>query len=61
MLVGILKIIFGKVVGLDKIPAEKREKFWEKLGEYSVKLAGEMAEGATRGAVEGAKNGNGTF
>lgn len=51
MLVSILKLIFGKIVGLDKIPETKRDEFWKKLGAYSTQLAGEMVEGAARGAA----------
>lgn len=56
MIVAILKVLFGKLIGFDKIPVEKREEFWTKLSEYSVKLASEMAEGATRGAVQEIKS-----
>lgn len=57
MVIGLLKIIFGKVIGLEKIPESKREEFWKKMGDYSVRLAGEMAEGAGKGIAEGVKNG----
>ena len=49
MLISILKLIFGKVIGLDKIPDDKKQLFWQKVADYSVRLAGEMAERAARG------------
>lgn len=58
MIVFVLKSLLGKVVGLDRIPKEKREIFWQQLAAFSVKLAGEMAEGAARGAVEGSNRGS---
>lgn len=53
MIVKILKVIFEKVVGIERIPEAKRKAYWREVGNFAVKLAGEMAEGAARGAVEG--------
>lgn len=56
MIVTILKMIFGNLIGLNKIPEDKKDEFWKKLGEYSVTLASEMAEGAARGAASELKS-----
>lgn len=49
MIIRLLKLIFGKVIGLENIPKEKREEFWKKIGNYSIELAKGMSEGAARG------------
>lgn len=53
MIIGLLKLIFEKVIGIDKIDPSKREKFWKNLKKYSLKLASEMAEGTARGIKNG--------
>lgn len=59
-LVTILKggtdLIFGKIIGLDSIPKEKREEVREKALAAATQIVKAAAEGAAAGAVEGAKN-----
>lgn len=56
-LIGILRpvasVLFGKVIGLDSIPPERREEIREK----AWSAAEMIVEAAAKGAVEGAKNG----
>jgi len=57
MIIPILKLIFGKVVGLDSIPAERRSEYWRKLGAYSKELVGEIVRESAKGAAEGIRDG----
>jgi len=45
MIIKLLKLIFGKVIGLDQIPKEKRQAFWHGLGWLAVELCKAYATG----------------
>jgi len=62
MLIKLFKLLFEhflgeKIIGLDQIPEDKKEEWAKKVVDYSLDLAGKMAENAARGAAEGVADG----
>lgn len=48
-------LIFGKIIGLDSIPKEKRAEIGKKAFTAAKEIVEAAAKGAAAGAVEGAK------
>lgn len=49
MLIRLFQVFFGKIIGLDRIPQERRDKY----ADLAIKLASELVKAGAEGAVKG--------
>lgn len=53
MLIKLFQMIFGKLIGLDQIPQDKKDK----AAQFALKMAEKGIEAAAKGAAEGFADG----